>query len=33
VALLLGSAALAVFLTRRVLARKLRGRFLRRGPA
>ncbi len=33
VALLLGSAALAVFLTRHVLARKLRGRFLRRGPA
>jgi energy-coupling factor transport system substrate-specific component len=33
VALLLGSAVVAVFLTRRVLARKLRGRFLRRGPA
>jgi prenyltransferase beta subunit len=33
VALVLCSGALAVFLTRRLLARKLRGRFLRRGPA
>ena len=33
VALLLCSAALALFLARRVLARRLRGRSLRRGPA
>jgi prenyltransferase beta subunit len=33
VALLLGLAALAVLVTRRVLARKLPGRFWRRGPA